>query len=170
MNCRLTESSLVRLSCLRAYSLRSLYLDHNNLGNRGLVLLLTFLRFNCSVEFVSLRNNNISDTGIHCLFAFFRFSTNFPVMDIRYNPIIQSSSFALLDKMNSKVLFSSKDSSLPTIGSPAVICDKPFRDLCVHVQLLECMLRMQNITEFSACIPHKLVFNPSFENHRGGLA
>ena len=127
---------------------------------------MTLLRFNPSIEYLSLRNNNISDTAVQCLHTFWSFSFSFPQLDLRNNPIMQSSSFSLLRSVRPPVLFSPQDPlSLPRYPS-SVIADKSFRDLCIVLQLLDCLLTVSRQISVPAKIPRKLLFNRALDTHR----
>ena len=127
---------------------------------------MTLLRFNPSIEFLSLRNNNISDTAIQCLHTFWSFSLSFPQLDLRNNPIMQSSSFALLRCVRPPVLFSPQD-PLPLPRYPLdVIADKAFRDCCIVLQLLDCLLAVSRQNTVPAKIPKKLLFSRALPTHR----
>lgn len=127
---------------------------------------MTLLRSNPSIEFLSLRNNNISDTAIQCLHTFWSFSFSFPQLDLRHNPIMQSSSFALLRCIRPPVLFSPQE-PLPIPRYPLdVIADKAFRDCCIVLQLLDCLLAVSRQPTVPAKIPRKLLFSRALPTHR----
>lgn len=127
---------------------------------------MTLIRFNPSIEFLSLRNNNISDTAIQCLHTFRSFSFSIPQLDLRSNPIMQSSSFSLLRRLHPPALFSSQDPVSVPRYPPSVLADKPFRDACIVLQLLDCLLVLSRQNTVPAKIPRKLLFNRALDTHR----
>lgn len=180
---RIDEAVLTQFRSLKDLPLQELYLDNNRLGNSGLLLLLTMLAPNQSLEVLSLRNNNITDPGFTALCYHIcnscNISSSWVVMmssvhrvDMRDNCIQQESTMQLVTNTNSqlqKAVIEFTPSSSYTPAPPfshELIHDKQYKEACTSIQLLYLILCDNGLSPFPPLIPSELRFNTELESHR----
>lgn len=180
---RIDEAILTQFRSLKDLPLQELYIDDNRLGNSGLLLLLTMLAPNQSLEVLSLRNNSITDPGFTALC--YHICGNHPLLtswvvmmssvhrvDMRDNCIQQESTMQLVTNTNSqlqKAVIEFTPSSSYTPAPPfshELIHDKQYKEACTSIQLLYLILCDNGLSPFPPLIPSELRFNTELESHR----
>lgn len=171
-NAQIDEAVLTQFRSLKDLPLQELYLDNNRLGNSGLLLLLTMLAPNQSLEVLSLRNNNITDPGFTALCYHILMMSSVHRVDMRDNCIQQESTMQLVTNTNSqlqKAVIEFTPSSSYTPAPPfshELIHDKQYKEACTSIQLLYLILCDNGLSPFPPLIPSELRFNTELESHR----